>query len=81
MIPQETDPTMNSPMEGTTFLFVWLGFLMLMIFCVGFFFLWAVRSGQFSNQDRARYLPLQSGIPHTGDPNTGSRQEIERRPS
>jgi len=24
---------------------------------------WAVRTRQFSNQDRARYLPLESGIP------------------
>jgi nitrogen fixation-related uncharacterized protein len=24
---------------------------------------WAVRSGQFADQDRARYLPLESGIP------------------
>ena len=68
---------MNSPMEGTTFLFVWLGFLMLMVVCVGSFFLWAVRSGQFSNQDRARYLPLESGIPAC-DPIAGSRQEQSR---
>jgi cbb3-type cytochrome oxidase maturation protein len=54
---------MNSPMEGATFLFMWLGFLLLMIGCVAVFFLWAVRGGQFSHQDRSRYLPLQSGIP------------------
>jgi nitrogen fixation-related uncharacterized protein len=27
---------------------------------------WAVRTGQFANQDRARYLPLESGIPDGG---------------
>ena len=30
---------------------------------VGAFFVWAIRSRQFSDQDRARYLPLNSGIP------------------
>ena len=58
---------MNSPMQGTTFLFMWLGFLTLMIGCVAAFFLWAIRGGQFSRQDRARYLPLQSGIPPAGE--------------
>jgi len=54
---------MTSPMEGTTFLYMWLGFLLLMICSVAIFFLWAIRKGQFSQQDRARYLALQSGIP------------------
>jgi cbb3-type cytochrome oxidase maturation protein len=58
---------MNSPMQGTTFLFMWLGFLLLMTGCVAAFFLWAIRGGQFSNQDRARYLPLESGIPDADD--------------
>jgi len=66
---------MNSPMEGTTFLCMWLGFLVLMIGCIGAFFLWAVRGGQFSRQDRARYLPLQSGIPAGGEPVEKSRRE------
>jgi cbb3-type cytochrome oxidase maturation protein len=26
-------------------------------------FVWGVRSGQFANQDRARYLPLADGLP------------------
>jgi nitrogen fixation-related uncharacterized protein len=54
---------MPSPMQGTTFLYMWLGFLVLMIVCISAFFLWAVRGGQFARQDRARYLALQSGIP------------------
>ena len=65
---------MTSPMEQKTFLYMWLGFLMLMIGCVAVFFLWAIRRGQFSRQDRARYLPLQSGIPDSlGTDGKGSR--------
>jgi cbb3-type cytochrome oxidase maturation protein len=63
-------PDMNSPMEGSTFLFMWLGFLILMIGCIGAFFLWAMRGGQFSQQDRARYLALQSAIPDSREPCT-----------
>ena len=66
---------MNSPMQGTTFLFMWLGFLALMIACVAAFFLWAIRKGQFSKQDRARYLPLQSGIPAAGGADEESGRE------
>jgi cbb3-type cytochrome oxidase maturation protein len=54
---------MNSPLEGQTFLFMWIGFLLLMSCGVAAFFLWGIRAGQFSDQDRARYLPLNSGIP------------------
>jgi nitrogen fixation-related uncharacterized protein len=62
-------------MEGSTFLFMWLGFLVLMLLWVGGFFLWAVRSGQFSQQDEARYLALRAGIPPQPDPEdaAGSR--------
>ena len=71
---------MNSPMQGTTFLFMWLGFLLLMIVCIAVFFLWGIRSGQFSRQDRARYLALHSGIPAVGA-DEEHRQEHERRSS
>jgi len=66
---------MNSPTEGTTFLIMRLGFLVLMIGCISAFFLWAVRGGQFSHQDRARYLPLQSGTPAGGEAVEKGRQE------
>ncbi len=29
-------------------------------------FVWAIRTGQFSDQGRARYLPLRDGIPTPG---------------
>ena len=70
---------MNSPMEGQTFLFMWIGFLLLMSCSIGAFFLWAVRAGQFSYQDRARYLALKSGIPPTDEPDAMPRQESGRR--
>ena len=54
---------MNNLLAGSAFLCMWLGFLLLMIGCIASFFLWAVRNGQFSGQDRARHLPLTSGIP------------------
>ncbi|WP_243369934.1 hypothetical protein [Geotalea sp. SG265] len=47
----------------TAFLAMWLGFLCVMIAAITMALVWAVRSRQFSDQDRARYLPLRSGIP------------------
>jgi len=70
---------MNSPMEGQTFLFMWVGFLLLMTGGIAGFFLWAIRAGQFSHQDRARYLPLESGIPPSGETGEERRQELGRR--
>ncbi len=45
------------------FLIVWFTFLVITLIGVSAIIVWAVRSGQFANQDRARYLPLRSGIP------------------
>lgn len=54
---------MDSPLESTAFLFIWMSFPLLMCGTMILFFLWGVRSGQFADQERARYLPLDSGIP------------------
>lgn len=59
---------MKSLLEGPTFLFMWIGFSLLMTGCIAAFFFWAVRAGQFSHQDRARYLPLDSFIPLDEEP-------------
>lgn len=56
---------MTNPWEGQAFLFMWIGFLLLMSCGIGAFFLWGIRSGQFSNQERARYLALQAEIRDT----------------
>jgi cbb3-type cytochrome oxidase maturation protein len=71
---------MNSPMEGTTFLYMWLGFLLLMIGSVAIFFFWGIRKGQFSQQDRARYLALQSEIPAVADPDAQNRYSAGEDP-
>lgn len=52
---------MSAPTDGATFFFMWIGFLFLMIIGIVLVFIWAIRSGQFRNQDRARYLPLPNG--------------------
>lgn len=45
--------------------FSWLGFTLLMLSVVAGFVCWALRSGQFRRQERARSLPLHSAIPRT----------------
>ncbi|WP_226377666.1 cbb3-type cytochrome oxidase assembly protein [Citrifermentans bremense] len=55
-------------MEGNAFLFLWIGFLLLMSTALGTLFLWAIRAGQFSNQERARYLALDAAIPDLEPP-------------
>ena len=44
-------------------LIMWVTFTVLSLAGVIAVFIWAVRSRQFSDQDRARYLALHSGIP------------------
>ena len=66
---------MKSLLEGPTFLFMWIGFSLLMTGSIAAFFFWAVRAGQFSHQDRARYLPLESCIPLDEEPDQESAGE------
>lgn len=51
----------------TVFLVIWIGFIVLMMSVIVILLLWAIRTRQFENQDRARYLPLRSGIPADHD--------------
>ncbi len=44
-------------------LLVWCTFTALMIIALVPIITWAIRSGQFSNNAKAKYLPLKSGIP------------------
>ena len=75
---------MNILLEGQTFLFMWIGFSLLMTGSIAAFFLWAIRAGQFSHQDRARYLALESYIPldqepdHERDENSVAERPKER---
>ena len=47
----------------TALLVMWLTFTAAAVLGVSGVLVWAVRSRQFSNQERARHLPLMSGIP------------------
>ena len=44
-------------------LMMWITFTVMAVLGVSGVLVWAVRSRQFTNQTRARYLPLLSGIP------------------
>ena len=44
-------------------LLVWLTMTALGVTGLALALLWAIRSGQFQQQDRARYLPLESHVP------------------
>lgn len=67
---------MNETLEGALFLCIWIGFLALMLVSITAILVWAVRSRQFMDQNRARYLPLDSGIPsETRDEVQGNRGE------
>ena len=48
--------------EGSLLL-VWVAFAAMALAGAIAVLVWAVRSGQFADQDRARHLPLTSGIP------------------
>lgn len=52
---------MDNP--GQTYAYVWLVMTSLIALGLIPIIVWAMRTRQFSNQDRARYLPLQSHIP------------------
>ena len=53
--------------DGSAFLFIWIGFMALMSSAIGLVFLWGIRTRQFANQDRARYLPLDDPVPEAGE--------------
>lgn len=49
---------------GMLLLAVWICYAVLALIGIIAVFVWAVRARQFSSQDRARHLPLRSGIPN-----------------
>ena len=57
------------------FLMVWMTFAVLGLIALIVVLLWAVRSRQFSDQDRARSLPLHSGIPHEKTPHEQKKDD------
>ncbi|MBJ6748751.1 cbb3-type cytochrome oxidase assembly protein CcoS [Geomonas anaerohicana] len=64
---------MTSALDTPAFLIIWICFPLLMCGMLIVFFLWGVRAGQFADQERARYLALDSGIPEDQAPATGAK--------
>jgi len=42
---------------------IWIGLVVITLVTGGIVLAWAIRTGQFSDQDRARYLPLGDPLP------------------
>jgi len=45
------------------FIMLWVAFAVVMLLAIVAVLVWAIRSRQFADQDRAARLPLESGIP------------------
>jgi len=54
---------MTAAFDQNVFIAVWITFTALALVAIAAVLVWAVRSRQFRDQDRARYLALRSGIP------------------
>jgi len=65
---------------GTALLIVWVMFAVIAIAAIVVVLVWAVRSRQFADQDRARRLPLDSGIPDADEAGK-TRDEDKRKDS
>jgi cbb3-type cytochrome oxidase maturation protein len=61
--------------EEKQLLIMWIVYSVVALAGVAAFFVWAVRSGQFSQQDRARGLALKSGIPEETGRESGEEEK------
>jgi len=64
---------------GTALLIVWVTFAVIALAAIVAVLVWAVRSRQFSDQDRARRLPLDSGIPDADESGRKNRDADQRK--
>ncbi len=55
----------------------WIGFTLIAVSGIAVVIGWAFKSGQFSNQDRARHLPLESYIPENEDNNDHKEEKVK----
>ncbi len=55
---------------------LWLGVLLINVSVIGAVLWWAVRKRQFSDQDHARYLALEAGIPK--EPRKGKHDSVPK---
>ena len=58
-------------------LLIWVAFAVMALVGIAAVLVWAVRSRQFSDQDRARFLPLYAGKPLDGDTKPDLRATAE----
>ncbi|MBJ6726094.1 cbb3-type cytochrome oxidase assembly protein CcoS [Geomesophilobacter sediminis] len=69
---------MSSLADTELIVYLWVGFLLLMLAGLAGVFWWAVRNRQFADQERARFLALESRIP-AGDPvRAGDGRDAEK---
>ena len=59
---------MTIPQFHLQLLIVWVTVTVVILCGLTAVLIWAVRTRQFSNQDHARYLSLESGIPEEDGP-------------
>lgn len=59
---------MNNPLDSTAFVLIWIGFPLLAGSVAAIFFFWGMRNGQFADQERARFLPLEAGCEDEEEP-------------
>ena len=64
---------------GTALIIVWVTFAAIALAAIVAVLVWAIRSRQFSDQDRARRLPLDSGIPDADESASKTRAADERK--
>ena len=64
---------MSTPGDETRLLILWITFTAIALAGVIAVFIWALRSGQFRQQDRARHLALRSEIPPEEPPEDGEK--------
>jgi cbb3-type cytochrome oxidase maturation protein len=59
------------------FFLPWLAFSIIVLVWGAVFFIWGKKSGQFSRQDRARYLPLWAHVPEREDKKKTESREAD----
>ncbi len=62
---------MGENIYTNSFIWLWIGFVILLGIPIFAGLLWAIKNGQFKNQHYARHLALRSGIPdlhNAGEP-------------
>ena len=54
----------------------WIGFTLIAVSGIAVVIGWALKNGQFRDQDRARHLPLESYIPEDDEKNNHNKNKV-----